>query len=85
MIERKRCLEDALLPDGEPADVTKIELELLDDGRWRWRLMAADGPLVSAVAELDELKEMVVGIAMIVQAMSRSATAEAGGASEAIL
>lgn len=75
-------LQAALLPGGEPADVRKIEMELLDDGRWRWRLSTPDGPLFSAVAETSDFEAMLICTDLIVQSSSFRATVDNSGLAE---
>ncbi|MGE3407576.1 MAG: hypothetical protein AB7I37_12225 [Pirellulales bacterium] len=61
---------EVLIPNGQPADVRKIEFELLDGGSWRWRLSTPDGPIFSVVAEPHEIESTAFATEIMLHAVS---------------
>lgn len=72
--ESEQRLMDAMIPNGQPADVRRIEFELLDGGCWRWRLSTPDGPIFSVVVERHEIEHSIDATELMVQSISYSAS-----------
>lgn len=79
-------LESALIRDGQPVDIERVEIEALENGSFRWKLWA-DGSLIHcAVGQRDDITGMLAATQVILQAMAgiydeeiRTGTATEGG------
>lgn len=64
-----QTLQNALMgPDG-PVEVTRIEIELLDNCRFRWKLHGDDGLIYAAVGSRDQVPAMIDASTVIVDSM----------------
>lgn len=63
-------LRNALMPGGEPADVSKVEIEILDDGRCRWNLFSGCRRIYSAVARPADQPALIESTRIIVETMT---------------
>jgi hypothetical protein len=52
-------VEEMFLPDGEPVRVTRVEWDLLENGRWRWTAFADRRRLQSLVVAPEDLDKML--------------------------
>ena len=63
-------MDDDYLSDDEGVDVTRIEWDRLDSGRWRWTVWSKQRRLHSVVVPPERLKSILTATGVIVFAMA---------------
>ncbi len=62
-------LEQALVRDGEPVNIDRIETEVLENGRFRWKLWSGSELIYCAVGQVDDIAGMLSSTQVILRAM----------------
>ncbi len=63
-------LEAALIRDGQPVDIERIEIEPLENGGFRWKLWAKGSLIHCAVGRRNDARSMLHATEVIMNAMS---------------
>jgi hypothetical protein len=64
-----KTLQDALMGADGPVEVTRIEIELLDNCRFRWKLHSEGGLIYAAVGDREQVDGMIDASRVIVDSM----------------
>lgn len=63
-------LESALMRDGQPVDIERVEIEPLENGSFRWKLWAEGSLIHCAVGQRDDITSMLAATQVILHAMA---------------
>jgi hypothetical protein len=66
-------VENPFLPEDQPADVTRIEWDFLESGRWRWTAWSGERRLMSVVVSEGGIDKMLEATGTFAKGMAARA------------